>query len=133
MSLTAEGNRPPSLLPNDPTSASIPATICSFKAGGLEDQIGYVTARVAGNRGPVLAYGFVPSRTVSVTLTMRNRGFLLFRLLKPTDKVNAQIYGASLGLPVTAWEGPDLSGYSVTKIQARDKSGSVISSITYGQ
>lgn len=131
VSLTPEGDRPPAQLPNIPASANSRGTVCSFREGGVKDQIGYVTAGPAAPGGPVVAYGFVPSSAVKVTLTMRNRGFFLFRLLKPTEQVEAELYGSSLRLPVKAWQGPDLSGYSVKKIEARD-TDKVVATLSFG-
>lgn len=132
VSLTPDGDRPPAQLPNIPASANSRGTLCSFREEGVKDQIGYVTAAPAGPGGHVVAFGFVPSRAVKVTLTMQNRGFVLFRILKPTEQVEAELYGSSLRLPVKAWQGPDLSGYSVQKIEARDTDDKVVATLSFG-
>ncbi len=131
VSLTAAASPPPSRLPNVPSEANVPNTACAFAQGAAGDvSMGYMASL---ERGPVIAYGFVPASAVRVELNMKKTGMILFRLAHPTATVNAEVYGTSLGLPIRAWSGPDLEGFRVTRIRAFDTADKVVAELSFGE
>lgn len=142
VSLSPSGTIPSSLLPNNPRAATPPNTFCAHRTprSRVPSEIGYeVGFDVAKdpqrpNLAPQtpVAFGFVPAGTVRVRMQLSKRGPLIFRLLKPTTTVEARLFGASLHLPIAAWEGPDATGYTVNKIEAIDASGTVTAALRFG-
>jgi hypothetical protein len=138
VSLTVTGTQRPTTLPDRPKDAAPLGTLCALNSPPLTDSapgIGYEISinpdhpSLAGQH--FIAFGFVPAGTTSVVIRVAKRGPGIFRLLRPTTTVRANVFGASLHLPIEAWEGPDLSGYSVKSIQAIDPSGIVIARLTF--
>lgn len=131
VSLGPATSPPPSRLPNVPSDSNIPNTTCAFPHGpGGDLAIGYL---ITVGDGPTIAYGFVPAAAVRVELNMKKTGIVLFRLVDPTKTVKAEIYGASLGLPIKAWAGPDPDGFRVTSIKAFDGADKVVAELSYGE
>lgn len=137
VSLTQGTDSPPSQLPNVPSESQLPNTFCAFAEDryghlplGYVDSLDSIKAHRAG-AGTVLAYGFVPSSAVNVKLHMKKSGLVLLRLLRPSATVTARLYGATLGLPIKAWTGPDLSGFTVSRIEALDGEGKVVADLSF--
>lgn len=139
VSLGRANQLPPRSLPDSLGDAAPSGTICAFPppkgAGSSSPGIGYEVTLPSANSvaAPTssTAFGFVPAGTTTVDLVLERLWPTVFRLLSPTVMVRARVFGESLGLPIEAWWGPDLSGYSVRDIVAAGPNGDILARLNF--
>lgn len=139
VSLNPIGTTPASTLPDSARAVAPANTFCALHSPnganngpGIGYEISIDPHLPAVDQGAV-AFGYAPAGTAVVRITLAKDGPLILRLLKPTATVRARVLGASLQLPIDAWEGPNLSGYSVTSIQSVNQAGVVTASLRFGR